>query len=129
MTQPNYVVPPNPERAEWLRALQIPPNFLGWATFRDHELSLAESGMILGQEPPNYVAVVVDKLIAAQLDTIFVLTNLQQGWIQAAQALQGLFYKKKDNAPGDSAATGQQETAKDPLGQFLSIDFRKLSGQ
>ncbi|QQW35234.1 hypothetical protein [Mycobacterium marinum] len=128
MTQPNYVVPPNPERAEWLRSLQIPPTFMGWTAFRDHELDLAENGMLLGQAPPNYTAVVVDKLVAAQLDTISVLTNLQQSAIQTAESVQALFYKKKEAAPGDTTTAGQQE-ATDPMSQFLSMDFRKLSGR
>lgn len=94
MTQPNLVVQPNPERAEDLRRLQIPETMLGWVAFRDHELDVAENG-IQQYRAANYTAEVVDKLVAAQLDTIAALISLQKGLTQFGQFLDGLFYKKK----------------------------------
>jgi hypothetical protein len=126
MTQPNYVVPPNPERAEWLQQFQILETMPGWKAFVEHQLDLATNGITLDRAA-NLTAVAVDKLIAAQLDTIWVLTNMQNGMMQAAEGLQGLFYKKKD----DSATGGQEESPTDPMSQFLSMDFRqaKWSGR
>lgn len=86
MTQPYYVVPPNPERAQWLRQLQIPVNMPQWAAFRDHELDTAQNGLTEAQEPDN-MRVTLDKLIAAQLETISVVTKLQKGVQEFAETM------------------------------------------
>jgi hypothetical protein len=108
VTQPNVIVPPNPERAAWLRELEIPPNLLGWTAFRDFELAEAENGITQAQADNNmYMAHTIDKLVGAQLDTIFVLLNLQKGLRETGEAIQSFIYKKKDPAPADGATTDQ----------------------
>jgi hypothetical protein len=106
MTQPNYVVPPNPERAEWLRQLQIPENFPLWAAFRDHELNTSENGLTQAQAS-THLGNTVDKLVGAQLETIVVLLNFQNALKQAGEGVQALFYKKKEAAPTNGATTDQ----------------------
>ncbi|CAM3150786.1 hypothetical protein BST27_23370 [Mycobacterium intermedium] len=127
MTQPNLTVPPNPERAEYLRQFQIAESMPGWKAFVDHQLDVADNGLPQ-YRAATFTAEVVDKLVAAQLDTIWVLTNMQNGMLQAAESLQGLFYKKKDDGHANS---GHQETAAGPLSEFLSTDLRqaKWSGR
>ncbi|WP_204803435.1 hypothetical protein [Mycobacterium riyadhense] len=102
MTQPNLIVQPNPERAEYLRKLQIPENMPGWTAFRDHELDVAENG-IPQYRVANYTAEVVDKLVAAQLDTIAALAHFQKSMLDLGQLIDGLFYKKKEPGPTTSA--------------------------
>ncbi|RFZ35145.1 hypothetical protein DAVIS_04695 [Mycobacterium marinum] len=125
--QPKLSVPPNPGRAEYLQQFQIAESMPGWKAFVDHQLDIAENG-IPQYRAATFTAEVVDKLVAAQLDTIWVLTNMQNGMLQAAESLQGLFYRKKDDG---RANTGQQESATAPMDEFLSMDFQqgKWSGR
>ncbi|MCV7079839.1 hypothetical protein [Mycobacterium szulgai] len=88
MTQPNLIVQPDPERAEWLRQLQIPENMTGFSAFRDFELDVAENGLPQYRSA-NFSAEAIDKLIAAQLDTISAITHMQSSVKQMAEGMEG----------------------------------------
>jgi hypothetical protein len=106
MTQPNLAFPPNPEHAKALRQLQIPATMPGWLAFRDYQLDVAENG-ITQDQAPMHMARTVDTLAAAQLDTIAVQVNLQNGMKQVTEVIQTFIYKKKEPAPTDGATTHQ----------------------
>src|SRR5580693_9433562 len=106
MTQPNpnLVVQPDPDRAEWLRSLEIPPGMVGWRALHDHELNTSENGLTQAQTA-TYVGETVDKLVAAQLDSIVTFLHLQKGLMEFGQLIDGFIYKKKEPAPTNGATT------------------------
>lgn len=106
MTQPNLIVQPNPQRAEWLRNLDIPPGMVGWTALRDHELNTAQNGLTQAQAN-SYLGQTVDSLVAAQLDTIVAVLHMQTGMMAVGKQIEGFIYKKKQPAPGSDATTDQ----------------------
>ncbi|WP_204803433.1 hypothetical protein [Mycobacterium riyadhense] len=77
MTEPSYVVPPNPQAAQAVRASQIPPGWTASVAYRDFLANGFTRG-VTQEQSAQHIGDLFDKVALALMETINRVNALEQ---------------------------------------------------